>query len=90
MAIHTSLVQPDAAARGIKLTEAGANRATELGKLDARLFETSRRPAEEPLETTLPPNALAVLDERSTVCAAFIYRVACTHSEACWPFDELA
>jgi len=69
MAIHTSLVQPDAAARGIKLTEAGANLSTELGNLDARLFETSRRPAEEPLETTLPPNALAVLDEwSSSVC----------------------
>jgi len=56
MAIHTSLVQPDAAARGIKLTEAGANLA--LAKVDARLFETLRRPAEEPLQITCHPTRL--------------------------------
>ena len=43
------------------MTEAGANLA--LAKVDARLFETLRRPAEEPLQITLPPNALAALDQ---------------------------
>jgi hypothetical protein len=30
-----------------------------------------------------------LLFNRTAVCAAFTHRVACTHSEACWPFDEL-